>query len=132
MFTPEPLYPDFKRPASILKHRAAHHQPSGSRQFARRVLVIWATCLILAGSLSQAQQLVQNGGFETGNFAGWTQSGNTNYTDVSIAAAYTHSGTYGAQLGPVSSRGYLSQTLATIPGQSYLLSLWLDSPDGQT
>jgi len=27
--------------------------------------------------------------------------------------------------------GYLSQTLATNPGQSYLISFWLDSPDGE-
>lgn len=76
--------------------------------------------------------LVQNGGFETGDFTGWTQSGNTSYTSVTIGSTYAHSGTYGALLGPAGSLGYLSQTLSTTAGAGYLLSCWLDSPDGET
>jgi hypothetical protein len=76
------------------------------------------------------QPLVQNGGFETGDFTGWTQSGNTGYTTVSSGSSqFAHSGTYGARMGPVGSLGYLSQTLPTVAGQNYLLSLWLDSPN---
>jgi hypothetical protein len=76
------------------------------------------------------QPLVQNGGFETGDFTGWTQSGNPGYTTVySGGSQFAHSGTYGARMGPVGSLGYLSQTLPTIAGQNYLLSLWLDSPN---
>jgi hypothetical protein len=75
-------------------------------------------------------QLVQNGGFETGDFSFWTQSGNLG--DTYVNTLYVHSGKYGAALGPSGVPGYLSQTLATSVGQLYLLSLWLDSPDGQT
>src|SRR5208282_6027042 len=78
----------------------------------------------------QIGPLVQNGGFETGNFTGWTQSGNTAYTSVTSGnSQFVHSGTYGAKLGPSGSLGYLSQTLPTFAGQNYLLSLWLDSPN---
>jgi hypothetical protein len=34
--------------------------------------------------------------------------------------------------GPVGSLSFLSQTLSTTPGIEYLLSFWLDSPDGET
>jgi len=73
---------------------------------------------------------VQNGGFETGNFTNWTLSGNTAYLFVTTKSDYVHSGSYGVQAGPIGALGYLSQTLATLPGQPYLLSLWLYSPDG--
>jgi hypothetical protein len=70
-----------------------------------------------------------NGGFETGNFSGWSQSGNTSFTFVSANAP--HSGNYAAWLGPRGSLGYLSQTVATIPHTSYDLGFFLAS-DGNT
>jgi hypothetical protein len=79
--------------------------------------------------------LVQNGGFEAGSFTGWTQSGNIGssaYSSVSTTSSYVHSGIYGLQTGPYSSLFYLSQTLATSPGQNYLFSFWLDNPASGT
>jgi alpha-tubulin suppressor-like RCC1 family protein len=75
---------------------------------------------------------VVNGGFETGNFLGWTTNGNVSNTDVSSKGLYVHSGRYGAQLGPAGSLGYLSQPLATTAGAQYVLSFWLNCPDGET
>jgi hypothetical protein len=72
-----------------------------------------------------------NGGFETGDFAGWAQSGDLFSTDVQTDPLYVHSGSYGVSAGP-SSMGYLFQTIPTTPGEVYLISLWLDSPDGAT
>jgi hypothetical protein len=79
-------------------------------------------------------QLVQNGGFETGDFSFWTLTGNAiligkfaNFF-VSTNSLYEHSGQYGAQAGPPNRPGYLSQALQTTAGQLYLISLWLDSP----
>ena len=67
--------------------------------------------------------LVVNGGFETGNFTGWTigpyEPGQT------IITTNSHSGMYAAALSPASALGSLSQTLATTPGQQYTLDLWL-------
>jgi hypothetical protein len=71
-----------------------------------------------------------NGGFETGDFTGWTTNGNLGSCLVTASSPYVHSGQHGAQLGPVGSLGYLSQTLATTAGSTYLLSFWLNSPNG--
>lgn len=78
-------------------------------------------------TLSIGQSLVVNGGFETGNFNGWTLNAST--TQVVNNKAYVHSGGHGAQLGQSSTLGYLSQTLPTTAGQSYLLSLWIEVPN---
>ena len=73
--------------------------------------------------------VVQNGGFEAGNWTGWTLNSDL-YSEVtaSVRGITPHSGAYFAALGAEGSSGYLSQTLQTVPNQSYLLSLWLNSP----
>jgi hypothetical protein len=91
-------------------------------------------------TLKTGQSLVENGGFETGDFTGWTLVGNTIvyesrgrseiYNAVEPASSYplvAHTGEYGAFLGD-NELATLSQTLATAAAQSYLLSLWLDNP----
>ncbi len=74
------------------------------------------------------EQFVQNGGFETGDISGWNLSGNTNSTAVTIDTTAVHSGNYGAQFGPSGSLGFLSQTVPTVPGATYVISAWLNSP----
>ena len=92
-----------------------------------------ACALALVGSawsgVAQAAPVI-NGGFETGNFAGWTQFGNTGSTAVGIAAQYVHSGTYGSAFGAVGSPGGIFQTLSTTAGASYLVSFWLSIDSG--
>ena len=83
-------------------------------------------------ALSVGQPLVQNGGFETGSFTDWTQSGDSSYSSVvGSNPDYVHSGKYGARLGPPDS-GYLSQTIPTVSGQTYALSFWLRNAGGAT
>ena len=74
-------------------------------------------------TLSVAQSIVANGGFETGDFSGWTL--NATSTLVDTRTGLIHSGKYGANLGQTNTLGYLSQTLPTIAGQTYRLSLFL-------
>ena len=86
-------------------------------------------------TLLAGQSVVQNGGFETGQFTGWTLVGDTtDGTNIYNAVgnsndfpASVHSGNYGAFLGDTKV-ATLSQTLATVPGEVYLLSFWLDNP----
>jgi hypothetical protein len=77
------------------------------------------------------QSFVQNGGFETGNFSSWTLTGSDTFSFVDTSSSVSipsHSGTCFAALGASGpSLAFLSQTLSTVPGQAYLLSMWLYS-----
>ncbi len=86
---------------------------------------------VLTVVTSLPPSLVMNGGFELGSFAYWTTNGNFEDSLVTSTAPYVYSGVYGAQLGPVGTLGYLSQTITTTVGQMYLVSCWLYSA-GQT
>lgn len=85
----------------------------------------------------QAAPLVKNGGFETGNFSQWTLvDGGAGFDFVDngsfFPAAKPHSGTYDALFGQPGTPGSLSQNISTAAGAAYLLSLWLNNPDGST
>lgn len=90
-----------------------------------KILVSLAVVACLVSTASA--NLVANPGFETGNFSGWTQSGNTGETFVEITAA--HTGSYGAFIGPNGSNGFIGQDLVTLAGATYDLSFWLHNPD---
>ncbi len=75
---------------------------------------------------SSALNLVANGGFETGDFTGWTTSGS--YLSVGTNG---YESTYAANLGTLGQLGYLSQSgIPTIPGQNYQLSYVMASSGG--
>jgi len=87
------------------------------------------------------QSLVQNGGFENGDYSFWNFSGDStdsqNYLVNGVVNASTfgdgsgtnwvHSGTDGAAFGEAGKLASISQSLPTLPGQSYLLSFWLNN-----
>ena len=86
-------------------------------------------------TLLAGQELVQDGGFEAGDFAYWNLSGTDaagyNYVDDGYydTGLSPYSGNYFASLGENGSLAYLSQTLRTRAGQPYLLSFWLQCSD---
>lgn len=71
---------------------------------------------------------VVNGGFETGDFSGWTllDSDGSTWVDTTIQ----HGGDYAAVFGQFGSAATLTQTLSTVAGRSYVLSFWLSNLGG--
>lgn len=79
-------------------------------------------------SIQVWESLVQNGGFEMGDFTNWALSLTGTNSVVTNNSLYVHSGLSGAALSSQGLLSTLSQTLPTVPGQLYWLSLWLDNP----
>jgi hypothetical protein len=87
-----------------------------------------AVCVgLLALPSGASADLVVNGGFETGTFAGWTQFGDTSFTGVSSGVP-VHSGNFAAFFGPTDFIGGIFQNLPTVVGQTYTLDFWLSHP----
>ena len=104
------------------------------------VLGIGVAVLLVAlhTGIARANLLI-NGGFETGDFTGWTLAGDQSWTSVSTAGNFAvapQSGTYFAAFAGVSQAGggngdaILSQTLTTASGQSYNVHFWMASDGG--
>ena len=74
-----------------------------------RLAIGLARSVLVAGILLSFAQpisanLIANGGFETGDFTGWTLTGNvdvsTRVTNARVDPKYVHSGFYGVLSGP--------------------------------
>lgn len=101
-----------------------------------RVMSFSVVALVALFAHSANANLVVNGDFETGDFTGWTQSGDFTYSSVG-GGVYARSGVYGGQFGAVEDifgSGFggpvsISQTLSTIAGDGYHISFWLRKDD---
>ena len=86
----------------------------------RKFIAVSALVFAAFGASAQGN-LVVNGDFQTGTFAGWTKSGDTSLSDV-IANTVTSNHTFVWRSGSTGSLSYISQTIATQIGQTYSLS----------
>jgi hypothetical protein len=94
-------------------------------------VVALAFCLLVAAP-TFAQNLITNGSFETGDFSGWTTSGNWDgNTAIETGAFYDYSGAQDGNFysvwGAVGSDASISQTLTTVAGAQYTISFWFAS-----
>jgi hypothetical protein len=111
-----------------------------------KLTVIILTCLLSLAPGAMAENLVTNGGFETGDFTGWTVEGLVTDCQHGLGASgvvangaklpcastsqyvmTTHSGSYATALSTFHSVQdvYLRQTLTTAPGASYIINIYL-------
>ncbi len=96
-----------------------------------RLMAIVLAVIATLGLNSARGGLITNGDFETGDFSGWTLSGNTSDpTTYGVDSSFPYEGTYNAYFGPQQSQAFLSQTIATNPGQVYELEFFLMNEDG--
>lgn len=97
--------------------------------------LLWLLLLTWLAPSAAAQNLVLNGGFETGTFSSWTQTGNTGFSGVTNNAgdpsAPSPQGTYHAYFGPLSTGG-IFQNFATTIGMIYRVSYFLNSGASRT
>jgi hypothetical protein len=95
------------------------------------VVVALAVAFMLTAPKTFAQNLLQNGSFESGDFTNWATGGNFEDTEVVTGPFYVYTaaqdGSFYAVLGPVGSDATLSQSFADTAGATYTFSFWLNA-----
>jgi len=92
------------------------------------VLVALVVALLVSAPQTFAQNLVQNGSFETGDFTGWSQTGLEEVTSGAFSVySGAQDGMFYSVWGNVGGDGSISQTIADQAGSQYTLSFWFAS-----
>jgi hypothetical protein len=95
----------------------------------KRLAFVLPLMLLLFTAPASANQLVVNGGFESGDLNGWISlfssgSNGVGVLDPSLQLG-PHTGNFALFAGPVGSMGGVLQILPTTPGTNYDVSFWL-------
>jgi hypothetical protein len=101
----------------------------------KRAFSIIAAFVLFSPLALLSQNLITNSGFETGDFTGWAQIGDTGFSGVCPSGSPSENcsgrdvfdGNWMGSFGPVVSQGGIMQTVATTPGTTYNISFWLQS-----
>ena len=91
-----------------------------------KILLALTAVAALSVAYPAKANLVTNGGFETGDFTGWTQGGDSGFDQVRgpFTGINPHSGSFQAVLS-VSTGSSISQMLALTVGTTYTVDFWL-------
>jgi hypothetical protein len=81
-------------------------------------ILILVVSMLLAQNAAAVENLLVNGGFENGNWSGWTRGGSNGYSTISTEDPY--GGTY--CMRTVAGYLWFYQDFPTIPGQRYNVS----------
>jgi hypothetical protein len=87
-----------------------------------------AAVAVLVMGVGAARADFVNPGFETGDFSGWTLTGNSGFS--SIVTSPVQPGNFAASFGPVGSLTFLSQTVSDTAGITYTVGGWLRNNGG--
>jgi hypothetical protein len=94
-------------------------------------MVALAVALLVSAPNSFADNLITNGSFETGDFTGWTPTGNFEFMNVVSGPFYAYNGAQDGNFyvtaGPVGDLGGISQSFSDTPGASYTFSFYLNA-----
>lgn len=98
-----------------------------------RTFLLTASFLALGCVPALADNLIVNGGFETGDFTGYDLAniGATSVSSFGFGPYVPHDGAFFAALGNVGNDAQIGQTFSDVSGATYLLSFFLAS-DGAT
>lgn len=89
--------------------------------------------LVIASSFASvaSADLVTNGGFETGDFTGWTQFGDTGFTFVfDPNGGPVYDGGFSAAFGPFNAIGGIGQIIQANVGDQCQVDFWLSNLGG--